>query len=101
MKLEQLDILTEKCIKRRIRKVLDSAGVDLGEAIQCLEEFDYCFKLSEEEEKIYKDSGYLFPSLRPEGSFALGIYFVSLVCFTQFFRQRRKCENFRNSSSER
>ena len=42
------------------------------EAIQCLEEFDYCFKLGPEEEVVYEEKGYLFPSIRPKKDFALG-----------------------------
>jgi hypothetical protein len=67
-------ILKEEIIKARFKIIIgETNSIKLEEAIKCLEEFDYCFKLSEEEEKIYKDNGYLFPSLRPEGSFALGI----------------------------
>ena len=57
-------------MKERMSKVIDSTMID--DAIRCLEEFDYCFKLKDEEEKVYGGKGYLFPSLRPKKDFVLG-----------------------------
>jgi hypothetical protein len=70
-------------MKERINKVIskEEKEVSLKEAIQSLEEFDYCFKLSTEEEKLYKEVGYLFPHLRPEGSFALGKNIKNRILF--------------------
>lgn len=72
-------MLKEEVVYGRIKKILLGANIDsisAEEGIQCIEEFDYCFKLSLEEAKVYKSNGYVFPSLRPEGSFSLcKIYF--------------------------
>lgn len=57
-------------------KVIDTSLI--GDAIQCLEEFDYCFKLQPEEEVVYEKKGYLFPSLRPSNTFVLGMNFYFL-----------------------
>lgn len=67
---EKKSILNEDEIRERICKIIDPNLVK--EAIQCLEEFDYCFKLEPEEEVVYEEKGYLFPSLRPKKDFALG-----------------------------
>lgn len=65
-------ILSVEFVKTRISKVISETKISVDEAIQCLEEFDYCFKLSSEEERLYKEGGYLFPNIRPKGSFVLG-----------------------------
>lgn len=57
----------------------------MDEVINCLEEFEFCYKLSEKEEKeTYGKQGYLFPTLRPsDGRFGISKDFM-LGIFDQF-----------------
>ena len=64
-------ILSEGLVRKRIKQAL-SERISADEAIQCLEDFDYFFKLTSEEEILYKQKGFLLPSLRPVGRFAIG-----------------------------
>lgn len=41
----------------------------IDDLIECLCQFDFCFKLTDEEAKIYGVQGFLFPSLRPRGEY--------------------------------
>lgn len=83
-------ILSEQEVKDRMSKVIDTEFLE--QAIQCLEEFDYCIKLQPEEEILYTEKGYLFPSLRPVGSFFLGN--IDLLFFND--QSERSHEMYRN-----
>lgn len=71
--LKPESILSRKLIEARLAPVIDKVR-SVNEVINCLEEFEFCFKLSEKEEKeTYRKQGYLFPSLRPSG----GVFGIS------------------------
>lgn len=62
-------------IEKRVSNILkQSEDLLIDQVIECLLEFDYCFKLDNEQERLYCDKGYLFPSLRPKKNFKLGSY---------------------------
>lgn len=57
-------------------KLLESSVVtteNSKEVIECLECFDFCFKLTKEEKEIYEieEDAFLFPCLRPKKEIAL------------------------------
>lgn len=57
-------------MKKRLEKVVDSNNID--KAMGCLEDFEFCYKLSKEQTNTYSKEGYLFPSLRPwNGEYSL------------------------------
>lgn len=41
------------------------------EALSVLTEFEFCYKMNKEESALYQDTGYMFPSYRPRGSFGI------------------------------
>ena len=79
-------ILSEELVRKRIKQAL-SEKISTDEGIRCLEDFDYFFKLSSEEEVLYKQKGFLLPSLRPVGRFAIGKC-LEYSCVGNKFRKR-------------
>lgn len=54
----------------RLAKAVKPNLIDV--AIECLEDFEFCYKLSQEQTNTYSKEGYLFPSLRPwNGEYSL------------------------------
>lgn len=76
--IKELSILPHQLVKDRIIQAKIATDENILEVIECLQQFDFCYKLNEEEEKMYgsKDkplSGYLFPSMRKPAPLSLRI----------------------------
>lgn len=56
-------------MKARLAAVKLVKAEQLGELIECFCQAEFCFKLTEEEAKVYGVEGFLFPSLRPRGEY--------------------------------
>lgn len=57
-------------MRNRLAKVVEQNLIDI--AIECLEDFEFCYKLSQEQTNTYSKEGYLFPGLRPwDGEYSL------------------------------
>ena len=63
-RIKDLSILPHQLVEERIIKSKIATNYNILEIIECLQQFDFCYKLDSEEEKMYNTVGYLFPCLR-------------------------------------
>lgn len=66
-------IISLKGMKERLFAVFKDSQL-VSTAMECLEEFEFCFKLAKEENLLYEQNeleSYMIPTLRPNGDFGV------------------------------
>lgn len=66
--IKELSILPHSVLQDRLLLSNVATPKNLLEVIECLQQFDFCYKLNSKEEKVYGLEGYLFPFMRKKSA---------------------------------
>lgn len=80
--IRELSILPHRILEERLIQSKVASKENVLEVIECLQQFDFCYKLNSEEELIYKSDGYLFPFMRRVNKFQLEVPKAHFKLFT-------------------
>lgn len=59
-------ILPDQIVEKKLLGMKIATKENVSEVMKCLEQFDFCYKLDTNEEKMYNCTGYIFPFMRKE-----------------------------------